>query len=65
MSKDHKHQQFILIAFSLVICIGLFVSASLLLYLSDNQMAILQEIWSHFKALSLIAAGYVFGKKSE
>jgi hypothetical protein len=50
---------------SLLIIIGLFIAGFSAVYFSTNKAETSLSIWQHFSDLSLIVAGYFFGKRSK
>ena len=50
---------------SIFLIIALVLAASLLLILAVNQSDAINDIWSHFKTISLIVVGYVFGNSEK
>lgn len=44
---------------------SLILAALLLLIYSENQSDAINDIWSHFKTISLIVVGYVFGNSTK
>ena len=63
MFTESKSHSFIVIILSVVIAIGLIASAIIYFNNSIDKVITAQEIWAHFKALSLFAAGYAFRGK--
>ena len=50
---------------SVLIFLGLAITGILAIYFSTNKAETSLVIWSHFKDLSLIVAGYFFGKRAK
>jgi hypothetical protein len=50
---------------SIFLIVVLVIVASLLLFMSVNQSDAINDIWSHFKTISLIVVGYVFGNSKK
>lgn len=62
MSQE-KSYSFTVLLLSVVIAIGLVASAILYFIYGADRAQVAQEIWAHFKSLSLFAAGYAFRSK--
>ncbi len=64
MFTKSKSHSIITIVLSVIITIGLIASA--IIYFNNSAVKIIaaQDIWVHFKALSLFAAGYAFRGKA-
>jgi len=50
---------------SIFLIVALVLAASLLLIYSENQSDAIKDIWSHFKSISLIVVGCVFGSSKK
>jgi len=50
---------------SIFLIFALVLAAFLLLIYSENQSDAINNIWSHFKSISLIVVGYVFGNSKK
>jgi uncharacterized membrane protein len=50
---------------SIFLIVALILAALLLLIYSENQSDAINDIWSHFKTISLIVVGYVFGNSTK
>jgi|TARA_Y100000310_G_scaffold122206_1_gene120861 hypothetical protein len=50
---------------SILLISALILFAVLFLILSENQSDAIDDIWSHFKNISLIVVGYVFGSSKK
>ncbi len=50
---------------SIFLIIVLVLTALILLIFSENQSDAISDIWSHFKSISLIVVGYVFGNSKK
>lgn len=50
---------------SIFLIVSLGVAALLLVLFSENQSDAINDVWSHFKSISLIVVGYVFGNSKK
>jgi uncharacterized membrane protein len=50
---------------SIFLIVALILAALLLLIYSESQSDAINDIWSHFKTISLIVVGYVFGNSTK
>ena len=63
MSDESRSHSLIVVVLSFVIAGGLIVSAIIYFVFCTDKALAAQEIWAHFKSLSLFAAGYAFRGK--
>lgn len=61
MSKSNLRTPKSAFVLSLILMLGLVAAAVVFIVLSSDKSEASREVWSHFKALSLIVAGYYFG----
>ncbi len=64
MSYKTKSHSLVVLVLSAVIVAGLVISAFVYFSFGADKALIAQEIWAHFKSLSLFAAGYAFRSKA-
>jgi hypothetical protein len=63
MSKKVENFHYIKSNLANIIMLALILSSLLYIFINENRAAAVNDVWSHFKNLSLIVIGYFFGQK--
>ena len=63
MSDQPRNSSTAALFLSVLILVALLASALVYLVYSEDKGLAAEQIWNHLKALSLFAAGYIFGEK--
>jgi hypothetical protein len=63
MSKNIENFHHIKSNLANIVMLALIFSSLLYIILNENRTAAMNDVWSHFKNLSLIVIGYFFGQK--
>jgi len=63
MSHKHQDSPKIVTTLSIIIMLGLAATAIIYIALSNDKGGASQEVWGHFKDLSILVIGYYFGYK--
>ena len=63
MSDQPRNFSTAILFLSVLIFVALFATALVYLVYSEDKALAAEQIWNHLKALSLFAAGYLFGER--